>query len=568
MGTKKKAGLWITWAVLWPLGLWWIGRTFGLNMNGHVADYIFFILLTVVVAYFPIEIRGTDLVFTQGVLLAIFLEFGLLAEVIAQQIATLAFLLFLRVGRKDLERYPMNLLMFLAVSLISGLAFFAAGGKTGSPEMDSFSDAIPVIVYVLSIFLSNHFLLFVFQSLFRRSKRVFRLFMGKDAWWEAVMTLLMAPIAIALYVLYKQMGTAAIVFVGIPFVSLSVMLRLYHSSEKINRLLQRSNEVGQQLSMTLEVEKTLDFFMEKLPEIFNVDVAYILDTDVERQILHMRRTYEKHEGTLGNWRELKKNEGISGRVWMGQTAVRYLSRKQWDGHSNGFLPAQSQSVISVPVRRSQEIVAIITLASFQKRAYERHHLMVLEILANFLAVAVENARNYEKTKRLSERDPLTNLYNYRYFIDLLDSKLDAGTYPFGIILLDLDHFKDVNDTYGHEVGNQVLCQLAERLVDLVGDRGVVARYGGEEFVIILGNTDAEGSHAVAEQVRTRIAEEPFLSDPEHEESCREISITASIGVAEALDRSEDSLSLIRNADRAMYTGAKQKGKNRVSLYGG
>lgn len=568
MGNRKKAGLWITWAVLWPLGLWWIGHTFGLSMNGHVADYIFFILLTMVVACFPIEIRGTDLVFTQGVLLAIFLEFGLLAEVIAQQIATLAFLIFLRVGRKDLERYPMNLLMFLAVSLVSGLAFFAAGGKIGSPEIDSFSDAIPVIVYVFSIFLSNHFLLFVFQSFFRRSKRVFCLFMGKDAWWEAVMTLLMAPIAIALYVLYKQMGTAAIVFVGIPFVSLSIMLRLYHSSEKINRLLQRSNEVGQQLSMTLEVEKTLDFFMEKLPEIFNVDMAYILDTDADRQVLNMRRVYEKKTGTLGIWRKQKKNEGISGRVWMEQTAVRYLRRKQWAGYSNGFLPPQSQSVISVPVRRNQEIVAIVTLASFQKRAYERHHLMVLEILANFLAVAVENARNYEKTKRLSERDPLTNLYNYRYFINLLDSKFDAGTYPFSIILLDLDYFKDVNDTYGHEVGNQVLCQLAGRLVDLVGDRGVVARYGGEEFVIVLGNTDAEESHKVAEQVRMRIADEPFLSDSDHEEFCREISITASIGVAAAPDRGEDSLSLIRNADRAMYTGAKQKGKNRVSLYGG
>lgn len=569
MGSRRKMGIWITWAIVWPLSLWWVYESFGFHVGGQLFDYLLFIFLVVVVAFFPIQVRGTDLVFTQGVLLAIFLEFGLFAEIVAQQIATLAFLAFLRVGRNDAERYPINLLMFFAVSLVSGLAYFAAGGETGSPAVVTMFDFVPIVVYILCVFLSNHFLLMAIRRFLMSQTRAF---IGRDLVWEALTTALMVPIAIVLYLLYVQMQMAAILFVGIPFVSLSVMLRLYHSSEKINNLLQKSNEVGQQLSVRLEVEGTLDFFMKKIPEIFNVDMAFILDTDESnRKMLHLRRLYESEQGLFGKWPSLKINEGISGHVWMTGNGVRYLSRKQWNHHSLGFLPDNAQSVVSVPVRRNQEIVGIITLASMKKNMYDRHHLMTLEILANFLAVAVENARNYEKTKNLSERDPLTNLYNYRYFIDLLDSKFKEGTgsFPFSIILLDLDHFKAINDTYGHETGNEVLCELSGRLVDLIADRGTVARYGGEEFVILIDNMSCKACLRVAEDIRRKVAEEPFYSKGDFgEHSKKQIHVTASIGVATAPHHGEDSFSLIRNADRAMYTGAKQQGKNKVSSYVG
>jgi diguanylate cyclase (GGDEF)-like protein len=221
------------------------------------------------------------------------------------------------------------------------------------------------------------------------------------------------------------------------------------------------------------------------------------------------------------------------------------------------------------MQRNQDVVGIITLVSVHKHVYKRHHLMILEILANFLAVTIENAKNYEETKHASERDPLTNLYNYRYFSELLESmfQLAPAPFPLSIILIDLDHFKEINDTYGHEAGNEVLRQLANRLVNLIGKRGTVSRYGGEEFVIVLGNTDEESCFSLAEDIRRQIGEEPFSVDC-HQESHREteIQVTASIGVATAADSNEDPLALIRNADRAMYTGAKQKGKNRVASY--
>ncbi|HEX7066501.1 MAG TPA: sensor domain-containing diguanylate cyclase [Bacillales bacterium] len=571
MGKKKKTAVWLIWLIVWPVGLWLVHETFGMKLDGHLIDYLLFVFLTVIVAFFPIQVKGTDLVLTHGVLLVIFLEFGLFAEVIAQQIATVAFLAFLRVGRNDHERYPLNLLMFFAISLISGLLYFAVGGETGSPQMDSFLEFAPVFVYIFSIFVSNQFLLFGIRLLIGQPRKQNGGFFGKDLLWEAITTLLMIPIAIALFFLYMQMGTAAILFIGIPSVSLSATLRLYHSSQKINNLLQKTNGIGRQLSERLEVKGTLDFFIDKLTEIFPVDVAYILDPDTnEPNQLKLLRVFERDKGELPERESLQRNEGVSGRVWSKATPVHYFSRKQWYHLSQGFLPTKMQSVMSVPMRRNQKVIGIITLASHKKHAFERHHLMVLEILANFLAVALENARNYEKTKHLSERDALTELYNYRYFSDLLESMFNSRreAFPLSIILLDLDHFKEINDTYGHETGNEVLIQLARRLVNLIGDLGTVARYGGEEFVVVLKNTDIRACSDIAEELRKEICNRPFFGRTEEAKVEQNIQVTASIGIASAPKHGEDPMSLIRNADRAMYTGAKQKGKNRVASYVG
>lgn len=191
------------------------------------------------------------------------------------------------------------------------------------------------------------------------------------------------------------------------------------------------------------------------------------------------------------------------------------------------------------------------------------------MLANFLAVSIENARNYERKKYESERCPLTNLYNYRYFTNLLENlfsqlRNDCAKI-FSIVLLDMDDFKKVNDTYGHEAGNEVLRQLARRLERFVGKKGTVSRYGGEEFVIVFPNVAEEECFQMAEKVRQLVAGEPFyVAKTFKERRGAAIRMTASIGIATAPIHGEDPLSLVRNADRAMYTGAKREGKNRVA----
>jgi diguanylate cyclase (GGDEF)-like protein len=137
-----------------------------------------------------------------------------------------------------------------------------------------------------------------------------------------------------------------------------------------------------------------------------------------------------------------------------------------------------------------------------------------------------------------------------------------------LILLDIDHFKAVNDTYGHQSGNEILCELADRLTKMVAGRGTVARFGGEEFVVLLPNMNKTDAYETAELIRQSIANWPFTlyQALNQENKQMQVRITASIGVATAPEDAEDALALVRHADRALYVGAKRAGRNRVAEY--
>jgi len=156
-------------------------------------------------------------------------------------------------------------------------------------------------------------------------------------------------------------------------------------------------------------------------------------------------------------------------------------------------------------------------------------------------------------------DPLTGLDNRREMYTRLEQELArARRYgePLAVVMLDIDHFKAVNDHYGHQAGDAVLQELAQRLLQQARKADLVARYGGEEFLLILPRTDLAAAGVFAERLRERIAGRPFGTP------AGELSIQVSIGVAAYPDQAADSDSLIRAADTALYS-AKQQGRNRV-----
>ncbi len=134
----------------------------------------------------------------------------------------------------------------------------------------------------------------------------------------------------------------------------------------------------------------------------------------------------------------------------------------------------------------------------------------------------------------------------------------SGSSGLGVLLLDIDHFKRVNDTYGHAVGDQVLRGLADRCRALVRQVDIVGRYGGEEFAFLLPETDLFQASAIAERLRSAIAENPFTSEQ------GPIAITVSLGVSRAGRDLSSLVALIEQADTALYQ-AKQKGRNRVEV---
>ncbi len=188
----------------------------------------------------------------------------------------------------------------------------------------------------------------------------------------------------------------------------------------------------------------------------------------------------------------------------------------------------------------------------------------------FLGVGIILARISQRNKQqrsmleeLSVRDRLTGLFNYSYFIDQLEKeKIRADRYnsKLSIIIVDLDHFKKLNDTYGHETGNMVLKSVAKTFSSLIRNIDISARYGGEEFVFILPNTGEEQSVAIAERIRRNIEQADFVDlDPD------DIKLTISCGVASYPDYAADTSQLIYRADEAMYK-AKNSGRNNVHAF--
>jgi diguanylate cyclase (GGDEF)-like protein len=251
-----------------------------------------------------------------------------------------------------------------------------------------------------------------------------------------------------------------------------------------------------------------------------------------------------------------------GRPWLGP----------FRGSSHGRLfPGDSapRSVAIFPVRRQNAIVASLNFASEDAARFTRRHSTeFLEHIALIASYCLENTLNRALLTRSGFTDPLTGLRNRRYLESRLEEELARSQRdwrPLVCVLLDIDHFKPINDEHGHLVGDQVLRELAQRIGHEVRASDVAARYGGEEFVMLLPNTELPAGYAVAERVRTAIAATPFHS----QDLAQPLDITVSLGIAEfrpepGVELATAGKRLLAAADAALYA-AKASGRDRVSL---
>ena len=230
--------------------------------------------------------------------------------------------------------------------------------------------------------------------------------------------------------------------------------------------------------------------------------------------------------------------------------------------------AQAEDVFAMAVpmvarlgrRRSLEHVGVIAIARHQ-RAFEDSEVELFAYLAGQAAVSVENADLHETVQRQAVTDELTGLSNLRHFHDSLAGEMERSrrfNQPVALVMLDIDDFKAVNDTYGHQQGDIVLSKVANVLRDLSRDIDEPARYGGEEMAVILPQTDLAGAELAAERMRQAIESLQI----ERIDGGEALGVTASFGVASLPECAKDKESLIAEADAALYR-AKRGGKNAV-----
>ena len=215
----------------------------------------------------------------------------------------------------------------------------------------------------------------------------------------------------------------------------------------------------------------------------------------------------------------------------------------------------------IPLRVGPETIGILVLASRVEIKFDFDTAAVFSLIGNNISLIAEKIKLFQETQRLALTDGLTGLYNVRFFYDMLNKEIARSRRYhtlFSLILFDIDDFKIINDTHGHQAGDDVLRSVASTLKTVSRETDIVVRYGGEEFILMLPSTPKHEALTLADRIREKVEEFSYLGK-------ETVKITMSGGVATFPEDAEDSKTLLYAADMAMYE-AKGKGKKQVCCY--
>ena len=206
-----------------------------------------------------------------------------------------------------------------------------------------------------------------------------------------------------------------------------------------------------------------------------------------------------------------------------------------------------------------QAIGLVELFSKSYVRWDGQQLEVARTMANEAAMALENARLYEDARKRADRDPLTGFFNHRYLHERMGEEVvraQRNKQPLSVLMLDLDDFKLVNDTFGHLFGDRFLTWTAELIRSTLRASDLAARYGGDEFAVILPDTDAVEARVVAERILEAFRERPFVG-----EQRGPVPIVGSIGVATFPDDGRTATELIGAADAALYRVKRDGGRD-------
>lgn len=311
-------------------------------------------------------------------------------------------------------------------------------------------------------------------------------------------------------------------------------------------------ETTRALSGILNLENLLAEILEVAERIFHFQKCQVFLSNVAGDCIYLHASLER-----GNRRIFEKPS----------LYVRDSGSSSYFDETNStsshYKHAKNTNSIDIPLISRGKIMGILRIVTEKGTPPSERERHLLSILSNSAAVAIDNSLLHKKTEELTITDGLTELFNYRYFRSKLSDEVrraDRYRQRFSLLMLDLDHFKNVNDQYGHQTGNIVLREVSGIIKQCLRDVDIIARYGGEEFVVILPQTGDNDALMIAERIRTSI-ETAYFSNIQGQ---RDIQISISIGIASYPNGVHTAEQLLEKVDQALYD-AKAEGRNKVHM---
>lgn len=358
---------------------------------------------------------------------------------------------------------------------------------------------------------------------------------------------------------------------NISAVNEAIFTSIRYESEKQQRLLAETlRELNKRITSTLDEKEVMKRLLDSLSQIISYDCAV-----AALRKLDGFEVFIKKDKTIGNKKddlycETYENEILSEIVATGcsilisdiynQAERTNCFQINTDEKNSCCNFENVRSILGVPIVHQNKPIGVVLLKSCRTNAFSKREEDILLTFTEQIAIAIENAHLFSEVKHLAMTDELTGFYTRRRFFELADKECTRArlcSHPLSLLLIDVDHFKDVNDTFGHIIGDEVLETIANRCRLLLRETDIFGRYGGEEFVALL--PEVKCPKAIADRLRKGFESEPITLNNDIR-----IPITVSIGIA-TLTEQCTMKTLFEKADKALYK-AKQSGRNCVVEY--
>jgi len=329
--------------------------------------------------------------------------------------------------------------------------------------------------------------------------------------------------------------------------------------------LQIFHDVAKALTSSLDLDIVLQTILEKVAAYFRPTTWALLMLQSDRQELFYSVAVGQGCDSVN---ALKLKTGQSLARWVIEKGepiviaeVNRDPRIEESSKNEFFL--QPCSIVCIPVRAGGKVLGLMQLVNSDMQIYQRGE-MLLQALADYAAIAIENARAVQRIQELSITDDCTGLYNARHLATVLAEEVPRSQrfgYEFSVLFLDLDHFKRINDEYGHLNGSRLLAQFGRLLREHLRLVDAAFRYGGDEFVVLLPQTGKDAAVLVARRLMATFNRAAWLAA----EGVR-LGLTASIGIASYPQDGNTSQAIVQLADEMMYR-VKQSGRNNIAVAG-